>query len=198
MEKIKIFDFVELLHEFVKIQRTSPIKGRKDPENDAEHSYVLAMTAWYLDEKYELNLDKELIFSYALCHDLVELYAGDTDPHVHSKEHINSKKEREKDALEKIGSRLPEFESLHERISQYEKLADQESKFVYIIDKVLPVISFLIAHDTYYLDNKITFDKWEKWLEGKEAECNLDDPKIKNIIEKIKTFLRDTENFFYA
>jgi putative hydrolase of HD superfamily len=48
------------------------------PENDAEHSCQLALMAWFIIEERGLELDLKKVLQYALAHDLVEAYAGDT------------------------------------------------------------------------------------------------------------------------
>jgi putative hydrolase of HD superfamily len=76
--------------------------GKYIQENDTEHSYNLAMTAWYL-AAYFPELDKNKLIRYALVHDLVEIHAGDTFAFGDAK-HIASKSEREAAALNQLGN----------------------------------------------------------------------------------------------
>lgn len=74
----KIAKLVTLTSDFAAVERV--IRYRKDHfENDAEHSFQLAMLCWSANHQYALSLLDEKIIKYALIHDLVEVYAGDTD-----------------------------------------------------------------------------------------------------------------------
>src|SRR3989344_2250729 len=100
-EKLKeLMDFIEFTHEFRKVLRVARIPYDSRMENDVEHSYQLAMVAWYLIDRHKLRLNKEKVFMYALAHDLVEVYAGDT--FTFDKKGNDTKHDREKKALEKI------------------------------------------------------------------------------------------------
>jgi len=142
----QLLKFTELIRRFRAVKRKIVFLDDKQEENDAEHSYQLAITAWYLASKDNLNLDKEKVFKYALAHDLVEAYAGDTPAamyHSYSAER-DTKKQREEEAAERIKSEFPEFAELHEVIHAYEERGDEESKFVYALDKVLPVLNIYL------------------------------------------------------
>src|ERR1035437_6388752 len=96
----QLLDFVKFTHEFQEVVRVARPPFRDRFENDAEHSYQLAMVAWFLIEQDKLKLNKELCSMYALAHDLVEVYAGDT--YFLDANHALSKVKREKEALQKI------------------------------------------------------------------------------------------------
>jgi putative hydrolase of HD superfamily len=74
----RLIAFEELLLRFRTIERMIPLPfSSQENENDAEHSYALAMTAWFLAPHFP-HLDRDEVIRMALAHDLVELYAGDT------------------------------------------------------------------------------------------------------------------------
>jgi len=77
----------------------------------------------------------EKVIVYALVHDLVEAYAGDTDPYSCSSEDYLTKHTKEMDALQKIKEETTFFPQLAERIESYESQQDEESQFVKSIDK---------------------------------------------------------------
>lgn len=132
-----LHDFLKLsglLRRFRAVERSVNIKDSERPENDAEHSFSLAIFAWYAIDAAKLPLDKSLVLEYALIHDLVEAYAGDTNAHLGDRE---GKALREKEAAERIAGEFPEFPDLYAKISAYEARADEESKFVYALDKFI-------------------------------------------------------------
>ena len=84
------------------------------------------MVAWFLIDNDKLKFDKELCIKYALVHDLVEVYAGDT--YFMDKNHALSKQKREKDALKKIKKNFGNFSEMIQILEKYEKKEDEESK----------------------------------------------------------------------
>ncbi len=132
----RLIDFVQFTHEFQQVVRVARIPYGNRMENDAEHSYQLAMVAWFLIDQDKLKLNKELCFMYALAHDLVEVYAGDT--FAYDKKAVLSKHTREKESLKKIKEQFSHFKSLIQTIEKYEEKSDAESTFIYALDKILP------------------------------------------------------------
>lgn len=137
----KLIGFTEFLIKFQKIERVLYVKGLDRNENDAEHSYQLALTGWYINSVGKLGMDSEKIIKYALVHDLVEVYAGDVFFHITSEDVQNKKEEAELKALEQIKNEFSDFPELYEGIHEYEKKNDKESLFIYSLDKLLPVLN---------------------------------------------------------
>lgn len=125
-------------------------------ENDTEHSYNLAMTAWYLAQQFP-ELDKDLIIRYALVHDLVEAHAGDTYA-FGSEDDLASKHQREEEALAKLKKDWPDFADMNEAIQAYEDRADAESRFVYALDKILPAMVTYINEGYSWEYHSVTAD----------------------------------------
>ena len=74
----QLLDFVKFTEEFRAVARYEGSKLGKKIETSNEHSYQVAMVAWFLIEQDNLKLNRELCLMYAMVHDLVEVYAGDT------------------------------------------------------------------------------------------------------------------------
>ena len=55
-------------------------------ENDIEHTMAVALLCWYIHDKYKLDLDIAKILKYAITHDFVERYAGDTNTYANTEE----------------------------------------------------------------------------------------------------------------
>ena len=68
----------KLINDFAKVKRSVYMPESDDYENDVHHSFSLALLAWQIHDKLNLDLDVAKILKYALVHDLVEVYAGDT------------------------------------------------------------------------------------------------------------------------
>jgi putative hydrolase of HD superfamily len=158
-----VLQFTTLLNKFQEIERVIYLPGRDRRENDEEHSYQLAMLAWYIVERGAFDLNRDLVVKYALIHDLVEVYAGDT--YIYSKNHNDheSKQEREERARIRIEEEFKEFGDLHTMIQNYEKREDKESCFVYVLDKIHPVLQLYLDNGRGWKEEKVTlkmlFDK---------------------------------------
>lgn len=108
------------------------------PENDIEHSYNLAMVAWFLSS-YFPELDSSRLMQLAMAHDLVEIYAGDTDFNAQT-DVLSTKRAREAKALERLSQEWTDFPGLLQAIREYEARDTLEAKFVYALDKIMPLL----------------------------------------------------------
>lgn len=136
----RLLEFQKLLLDFAHIERVLKRKhhGTYIRENDTEHSYNLAMTAWYLSE-YFPDLDQTTVIKTALVHDLVEVHAGDTYIYA-DQATLATKAEREAAALQQLKKDWADFPGMLSCIENYEHRATAESRFVYALDKVMPVM----------------------------------------------------------
>jgi putative hydrolase of HD superfamily len=150
--------FFDLLCEYQRVERLVYVPhggGRK--ENNVEHSYVLAMLAWYIIGKDSLNLDTTLVLKYALAHDLVEVYAGDTS--LFDARGRETKHAREAAAADRLGKEFSEFGELHNTIEQYENLADRESRFIKALDKLVPMYMAVAEGGRVWREHDITLER---------------------------------------
>lgn len=153
-----ILSFIQFTHKFQQVKRTIFVTGEDRNENDAEHSFQLALVAWYVIENEKLNLDKGKVIKYALAHDLVEIYAGDTYFYTSDQTLKDSQKAREKEASKTIKKDFPEFRELHKTIKNYESKADSEAKFVYALDKILPALNVFLDNGRSWQRDKVTYE----------------------------------------
>ena len=114
------------------------LNGRN--ENDAEHSWHMAIMAYLLREYANEEIDLVKVMLMCLIHDIVEIDAGDT--YAYDAEGLKTQKAREDAAKERIFSILPkeqkaEFTALFDEFDAYETA---ESKFVHAIDNLQPLI----------------------------------------------------------
>ena len=155
MNPQELTKFAELLHNFALVERIAHVKGRDVRQNDAEHSYFLPMLAWYLIDALKLPLQLDRVLQYALVHDLVEVYAGDT--YIFDEEARKTKDAREEKSRLRIAEEFPEFGSLHETILAYEKQEDEESRFVKQLDKLEPLIGNYLQEGRTWKEMNVSF-----------------------------------------
>ena len=191
----RVLSFTKMLQEFQQVNRVIRVPGTPDRwENDVEHSYTLAMLGWYLVTSEKLNLDASLVLKYGMIHDLVEVYAGDTYIYSTNPDDHATKHEREARAAEKLKDLFPEFGDLHEAIETYEKREDAESRFVYALDKLQPVLHI-------YLDNGGTWKEMGITLamaiENKTAKVAVS-PEVEACFNDLLVLLRERQEELFG
>lgn len=181
----ELLRFSALLDRFRHVERVIRIKDSDRWENDVEHSYFLAMLAWHIVESDDLPLNRDLVFRYALAHDLAEAYAGDTYIYSDDKSHLKSKASREQGARERIRKEFPEFPELHEIMERYEQREDAESRFVYALDKIQPVIQIYLDGGRTWKEKRVTL---RMLVENKQDKINLS-PEIRPYFDELVELL---------
>lgn len=189
----KVIRFVGLLNAFRRIERTLFVNDEERRENDVEHSYMLAMTGWYIASLNDLHLDRDLMLQYALVHDLVEVYAGDT-PFYSDQKVYENKKIRETGAAHRLSNEFPEFNELHTLIEQYEKREDNESKFVYALDKILPVITIYLDKGRSWKADGVTLEMLLTYKRSKVRESSCIQDYFDLLVEILKKEERELFN----
>lgn len=109
-------------------------------ENDAEHSWHLAMMAMVLAEHANERIDISKVIKMLLIHDIVEIDAGDTFLFDNNKSHDNT--EEELKAAKRIFGILPreQGESLTALWLEFENAETAEAKFAKAIDRLAPMM----------------------------------------------------------
>jgi len=109
-------------------------------ENDAEHSWHLAMMALVLSEHANEPIDLPKVMKMLLIHDIVEIDAGDTFLFDTQKNHDNTEEELE--AAKRIFGLLPDHQAkeLVEVWLEFEKAESVDAKFAKAIDRLAPMM----------------------------------------------------------
>jgi len=185
--------FMHLMYQFQSTKRTNLAANAERRENDAEHSFQVAMVAWYLANKLNLGLETEKLLAYALVHDLPEVYAGDIDPHYSSAEERNAKSSNEEAAMDRLTKEFPQFEEMHTALRDYHSKKDSESQFIYALDKLLCFLNIHMINDPYYvvlqLKNNVGMLDDMKATHVKVRGC----PEIKKLYRYLMNVVRRKE-----
>src|SRR5687767_10013529 len=115
---LKQVAFIKEIDKLKYIQRKTRLFQSDRHENDAEHSWHLAMMAIVLGKHSDKPVDILKVLKMVLIHDIVEIDAGDTFIYDTIKDHINS--EEELIAAKRIFGILPE-EQAEEFISIWQE-----------------------------------------------------------------------------
>ncbi len=122
------------------IFRQNYLADGKRRENDAEHSWHIALMAILLKEYAEEPVDVLKVMTMVLVHDLVEIDAGDT--YAYDTEAAKSKNERELKAADRIFGLLPQDQSKYfrELWDEFEAYETADAKYAHMLDNFQPLI----------------------------------------------------------
>lgn len=183
----RILKMHRLTNAFRAVRRTTKVVGEFRYENDSEHAYQLAMLAWYIIDSDRLPLDKLRVFEYCLVHDLPEAYAGDVDPWSSTENQKELKAQREAEAEQQLAQEFGEFKQLAACFERYHARSDEESRFVYALDKIQPVINIYLDRDDFYRAHQVTFAAWIEHNRLKVAESKHVVPYFEAIVAFLET-----------
>lgn len=138
------------------VQRDIPWPNGEGTENDAEHSYSLAVIGAALGERYGMNPGK--IALYALMHDAPERYAGDTS--FWDDDRRKTKKQREAEATLTVATNFQETPIIASTLRAYQLQIDEEARFVYALDKLLATMMVLADNGRNWKEKGLAFEEY--------------------------------------
>ncbi len=132
--------FILELDKLKHIMRRTTLLDKSRPENDAEHSWHLAMIAVILAEYAGPEVNINRVIKMLLIHDLVEIDAGDT--FLYDDVAINTKADREHAAAQRLYAILPHDlgEELKSLWQEFEERKSQDAKFAAGLDRLQPLL----------------------------------------------------------
>lgn len=132
--------FITEIDKVKNIFRQTYLADGKRKENDAEHSWHIALMAYLLQEHAEEPVDVPRVMLMVLIHDLVEIDAGDT--YAYDSEGAKTKREREVRAAERIFGLLPEDQGRYfrELWDEFEAYESADAKYAHLLDNFQPLL----------------------------------------------------------
>ena len=149
------------------VLRRTLLLDRSRCENDAEHSWHIAVMALLFEEYAIEKVNTLHAVEMLLVHDLVEIYAGDT--FAYDREGNKSKAERENSAAEKLFSMLPEEQK--ERIKslwlEFDAAETADAKYANCLDKLQPFFHNMLTEGYTWrnAETPVTREQVEKRME---------------------------------
>ena len=137
---LRQINFIKEIDKVKYIQRKTKLFNSDRNENDAEHSWHLAMMTLVLAEHSDVPIDILKVLKMVLIHDIVEIDAGDTFIYDTTKSHSNTDEERI--AANRIFGLLPK-EQADEFIAVWEEFESgqtNEAKFAKSMDRFEPLL----------------------------------------------------------
>lgn len=129
------------LLQFSRVERATAHPDGIRPETDSDHTVMLSVIACDLCPQ---SLDRGLVAQFAVVHDLVEAYAGDTQTLKIDDAARANKDAREVAALFRIREEFGVYNWLVQTIQRYEAQSTSEARYVKLLDKVLPKLTHLL------------------------------------------------------
>ena len=132
--------FILEIDKVKKIIRQTPLSDASRKENDAEHSWHIALMAYLLQEYAEEPVEVSKVMLMVLIHDLVEIDAGDT--YAYDEEGAKTKDERERKAADRIFGLLPEEQGMYLKAlwDEFEAYETAEAKYAHMLDNFQPLL----------------------------------------------------------
>lgn len=136
----KQMEFLREIDKLKMIGRQTYLSDGSRKENDAEHSWHLAMCALVLKEYMPEPVDAARTVALVLAHDLVEIYAGDAYAYDQAAQEAQHQKEVE--AAEKLFGLLPEEQGRYfqELWEEFEGCKSPEARFARVLDNCQPLL----------------------------------------------------------
>lgn len=132
--------FITEIDKVKNIFRQTYLADKNRKENDAEHSWHIALMAYLLQEYAEEPVDVGRVMLMVLIHDLVEIDAGDT--YAYDLKGAETKWEREAAAADRIFHILPEDQGNHLRglWEEFEEYKTADAKYAHLLDNFQPLL----------------------------------------------------------
>lgn len=172
-----LFQQIQFIKEIDKLKyifRKTRLINSDRLENDAEHSWHLAMMAIVLAEYANEPIDITKVIKMVLIHDIVEIDSGDVFAYDTTKNHDNFEEELE--AAKRIFGILPENQA-EEFISlwlEFEEMKTPESKFARSLDRLEPLLQNASNNGGTWREYDVKYDKIvEKKQVIKEGSAEL-------------------------
>ena len=176
----EILEFSKLIGKLKKIERTGWVtwSNVQNPESVAEHIFRTAVLGLIVADMKKLNAEK--VVRMCLLHDLPEAIIGDWDPIVKKKLGMEKWKAKEKEALTKLLSMLPEKirGKYLEAWEEFEGMKTKEAKIVKQLDRLEMIIQAL-----EYLEEGYKEDDLKEFFDWHVDEFK--DPELKKLFDLI-------------
>jgi putative hydrolase of HD superfamily len=149
-----IVDFLTDLERLKLVPRKAYVSDLSRRENSAEHSWHLALGLLTIAHELKLEIDLQKALVMALIHDTCEIDAGDSPAYgpVRPDQH-----EVELKCIQRLAAHGVKFgPALHDLWLEYEAQETPESRWVKVLDRVMPFIVNLATDGQNWKDQSIS------------------------------------------
>ncbi|HEY8422041.1 MAG TPA: HD domain-containing protein [Thermoclostridium sp.] len=196
MDKLrKQISFIVEIDKLKNVYRQSYLADKSRHENDAEHSWHLAIMAFLLAEHVDEKVDILKVMKMVLMHDLVEIDAGDT--YCYDEKAKQDKREREEKCAKRLFEMLPEEQcrEMYELWEEFEQMETPEAKYAAALDRLQPVLLNYTSEGKSWKEHGIRIDQ----VLGRNGRIQNSSKKIWGFVEDLlhdaveKGYLKDSQ-----
>ena len=185
---LKQVSFIKEIDKLKYIQRRTKLFNSDRHENDAEHSWHLAMMTIVLAEHSDKPIDVMKVLKMVLIHDIVEIDAGDIFLYDTTKSHTNT--DEELIAAKRIFGLLPteQAEDFIAIWNEFEEGITDEAKFAKSMDRFEPLLQNTSNNGgtwaEYNVPYQTVYDKKKAIKEGSTTIWNYAENLINESVDK--------------
>ena len=154
-------EFTAEIDKMTSVLRRTVLMDKSRRENDAEHSWHIAVMAMLFSEYALRPVDIGRAVQLCVVHDLIEIYAGDT--FAYDAAGNRDKAAREAAAADKLYALLPEEQGAHLRAlwEEFDAMETDDAKYAACMDRLQP-----------FYHNALT--DGHTWVEGKVDRADVE------------------------
>ena len=156
-----VLRFTAEIDKMTSVLRRTLLLDRSRRENDAEHSWHVAVMALLFEE---FALERPCVahaVEMLVVHDLVEVYAGDT--FAYDLNGYRNKAEREKEASERLFGMLPEEQGARIKTlwEEFDACATIDAKYANCLDRLQPFFHNTLTEGHTWMNSDPRPRKWQ-------------------------------------
>lgn len=143
------------------LRQTLLINGSRR-ENDAEHSWHIAVMALYFSEYASEKVDIGRAVQMCIVHDIVEIEAGDT--FAYDPQGNKNKAEREKEAADILFAKLPEDQGnmIRGLWEEFDAMETADAKYAACLDRIQPFLHNTLTEGHTWGNGRVSREAVEK------------------------------------
>ncbi len=154
--------FTANIDKMTSVMRRTMLIDKSRRENDAEHSWHIAVMAMLFTEYAAEPVDIGRVVQMCVVHDLVEIIAGDT--FAYDAEGNSDKEDREKAAADKLFSEIPEEQGkmLRSFWEEFDAMETADAKYAACMDRLQPFLHNTLTDGHTWVGNHVNRASVEK------------------------------------
>ena len=154
--------FTAEIDKMTSVIRRTMLLDRSRRENDAEHSWHIAVMAQLFSEYATEPVDIGRVVKMCVVHDLVEIYAGDT--FAYDVAGNIGKKEREDAAADKLFAQLPKDQGdmIRSLWEEFDAMETADAKYAACMDRLQPFFHNTLTDGFTWVESGTNRDVVEK------------------------------------
>lgn len=154
--------FTAEIDKMTSVVRRTLLLDKSRRENDAEHSWHIAVMAMLFSEYAIERVNIGRTVQMCVVHDLVEIIAGDT--FAYDAEGNMGKKEREEKAADILYAKLPEEQGRHLRDlwEEFDAMETADAKYAACMDRIQPFLHNTLTDGFTWVEGNTSREQVEK------------------------------------